>query len=162
MHSSVASCLETLRNGGYTTLVATTPPSVAGSLVYDLYDDEIEGGKDWALSSCALLFGSEGSGLSDTLLSATTTRVTVAQRGLTQSLNVAVCTAMVLGEVTRRRRVAGDEPLLSDVERARMEAELVRGEDGRPMRHRSKAAVKAEMRRNRLALKPQPTYLDEL
>merc|ERR1712178_611561 len=91
MHRSVGSCLDALRKE-QVLLVATTPSS-AGAL--DIYADSTD---DWALQRCALLFGSEQDGLSMQLLSAADICVTVPQRGLVQSLNVASCAALVLGE----------------------------------------------------------------
>ena len=138
----------------------TTPPAArsdAGDEVSDLYDEA----SIWPLRRCALLFGSEGSGLSPELLAAADFRVTVAQRGLTQSLNVASCAAILLGEVTRRRSVAGVDTRLSADERAQIEAELLPAGGG-ALRMHNKAAVKHEMRRNRHALKAQPVYVDEV
>ena len=51
----------------------------------------------------ALLFGSEGSGLSAEALALADVRLSVAQRGMTQSLNVAACATLVIGEALRLR-----------------------------------------------------------
>ena len=72
----------------------------------DLFDIDAgagSSGDDWALRRCALLLGSETDGLSHELLAHATTHVTIAQRGQTQSLNVAACASIMLGEVTRNR-----------------------------------------------------------
>ena len=51
----------------------------------------------------ALLFGSEGSGLSAEALALADVRLSVAQCGMTQSLNVAACATLVIGEALRLR-----------------------------------------------------------
>lgn len=166
-HDSVASCLESLAEQRYLELVATTPPSAKPGEhnVIDLYQ---EVGSDWALQRCALLFGSEADGLSDELLAHATTRVTVAQRGQTQSLNVAACASIVLGEVTRRRRAAGSELRLSEAERESMERELVPPREGEGeveqerLRVQMKAAVRHELRRNKRGQRNDATCLDGL
>jgi tRNA (guanosine-2'-O-)-methyltransferase len=140
MHSSVDACVAALREEG-TLLVATTP-DMDGAL--DLYDSE--GDADWAVRDCALLFGSEQDGLSDELLRRADVRVTVPQRGLVQSLNVAACAALVLGEVTRRRARPGCEIDLSEAEVLRLQREL---HTATKARRRSKGALKAEARAQR-------------
>ena len=168
--SDVEECVAALRAKKYDVLVATTPPSVAdGDVVLDLHHETIAG-EDWALQRCALLFGSEVNGLSDGLLRCADTRVSIAQRGVTQSLNVATCASIVLAEVTRRRAISGCELRLSDSERQLMETELLPEADtvavaGAAAGARSrvnKAAIKHEMRKNREALKPDPVYLDAI
>ena len=159
-HSSVQSCVNSLRADGYS-LIATTPPSVEGKIrVHDLYD--IDSDDDWALARCALIFGSEAHGLSDELLGYSTSGVFVAQRGLTQSLNVAACAALVLGEVTRRRRASGVELRLTDEEQAKQELALL--PDGELRATRMRSDVKQELRAlaHKQALKAMPTYVDEV
>ena len=166
-HDSVASCLASLTEQKVDELVATTPPSSekGGRDVIDLFDCDSSAGGDWALRRCALLFGSEMDGLSDELLTHATTRVTIAQRGQTQSLNVAACASIMLGEVTRRRRAAGCEPRLSEDERRRMERELIPAEgDGEAQAQelRTRAAIRHEMRRRKRAPRDDATFVDEL
>ena len=140
-HDSVESFLAAAEAEGLR-LVATTPPD--GGRARDLYAVD-DGGDDWADGRVALCFGSEGHGLSDALLDAADMRLTVPQRGLTQSLNVAACASIVLGEVLRRRAFA---PLPADeaaaLERASLEP---------PVRLHNKASLKAEARANAAAVK---------
>ena len=110
-------------------------------LARDVYDDR----DDWVDGGVALCFGSEAHGLSDELLAAADLRVTVPQAGLTQSLNVASCAALVLGEVLRRRTFAP----LGDGERAALEAAAL----APPVRLHNKASLKREMRENAHAMK---------
>ena len=49
-----------------------------------------------------ILFGSEGEGISPELLVLCEERVTIPQRGMTQSLNLAVATGIVLFEFLRQ------------------------------------------------------------
>lgn len=147
--SSASECLAGLSRDGYE-LVATS----LGQDTVSLYDEEED---DWALGSkIAIFFGSEGDGLSGEVLSEVSRSggalVTVPQRGLTQSLNVATCSAIVLSEIARRRDRAGKETLLTPRELADLEAELL-PVDGRPVRFHNKASVKHEARRNKKEFK---------
>lgn len=138
-HASAASFVAAARADGLR-VVATTPPDAAGG-ARDVYDDR----DDWVDGGVALCFGSEAHGLSDELLAAADLRVTVPQAGLTQSLNVASCAALVLGEVLRRRTFAP----LGDGERAALEAAAL----APPVRLHNKASLKREMRENAHAMK---------
>ncbi|KAJ8601619.1 hypothetical protein CTAYLR_007261 [Chrysophaeum taylorii] len=137
-HSSVDACVSRLGLDGFDNLVATAPD--ADTSLYD------EAADDWALDRVALLFGSEGHGLSREFLGLATHRVSVPLSGMTQSLNVAACAAIVLGECLRRRDAAGAERPLAPPERHRLEATLLRG-PGVPLRYHNKASVKAQARR---------------
>ncbi|KAJ1454794.1 Alpha/beta knot methyltransferase [Pelagophyceae sp. CCMP2097] len=141
MHETTADAVAAVRST-HDLLVATTP-----ALAVSLYDEPSAGELDWALRSTALLFGNEVMGLTDELLAAADVRVSIPQRGLTQSLNVAQCCAMVLGEISRRR---AKQPFfgLDAAERRQLAAELLPG--GRPARLHNKAFIKQEKVRNRL------------
>ena len=95
-HASIGACAQALRASGYETLVATSPLTNGAVPLY---------GSDhtWARQRVALMFGSEGSGLSDAALSLADLKLSVPQTGMTQSLNVAACAAIVLAETLRLR-----------------------------------------------------------
>jgi len=163
-HASWAECDAALRAQGCELLVATTPDE-EGSV--PLYGGGVSGGGDggggggggaagdaaeggWATQRLALLFGSEGSGLSEEAMAAADLRLSVPQVGMTQSLNVAACASMVLGETLRLRTAAaaalGVEPArLGEEESRAVEAHLLEGEAGLPARRHNKAASKAAM-----------------
>ena len=133
------------------------------------------GGGAWALRRVALLFGSEGSGLSAEALALADVRLSVAQCGMTQSLNVAACATLVIGEALRLRGEAeaaaaeaaeaeedgsalspGSSPgsrggLSPSLSPGRLSAEEQRAaaarllERGAPARRHNKAATKAAM-----------------
>ena len=95
------------------------------------------------------MFGSEGAGLSDAAIQISDVKISVPQSGMTQSLNVAACAALVLGEVLRLRSLPsaedGDAPrLLNEAEQRDLEERLLPLRDeGLPLRMHNKAAAKA-------------------
>lgn len=142
MHRSVSGCVEDVLAAGFDTFVATTPSTLH---TVSLYSEQAPDEEDWASGRVALLFGSEGHGLSDELLATADVCVSVPQSGMTQSLNVATCAAIVISEVIRRRDAAGAETSLSQDELERLESELLPAA-GSPVRFHNKAAVRAEAR----------------
>jgi len=166
----VASCLAALDRDGFDTFVATTPPDTDFNAI-GLYDEEEEKKKrvrkdddddqedDWALRRCAVLLGSEGHGLSADLLRAAHVNVTVPQRGMSQSLNVAACAAIVLGEMTRRRDRAGlDDSLAPSQRDALLRAILPNDGYGRPIRYHNKAANRRRQRAHDSDFKAEIEY----
>ena len=125
-HASIDACAAALRRRGCDLLIATTPE---GGGAVSLYDGVAEGGAAWVGQPLALMFGSEASGLSERALELADLRLTVAQRGITQSLNVATCATLVVGEVLRRRASEGCEVALTTAEQQEL-AERFSGRAG--------------------------------
>ena len=150
-HESMEACASKLRADGYETLVATTPLTEGAE---PLYGGAPADGKEWARQRVAILFGSEGSGLSPAALRLADVRVSVPQLGMTQSLNVAACAAIVLGEALRRRSaplssasIAAEPPMrLSEEEQQALEAKLMPNPGAKPPRLHNKARAKYAMR----------------
>ena len=140
-------CVEALRRDGFDTLVATTPPRPGTVDVYD----EVAG--DWTSKRPALLFGSESQGLSPALLEAADICVSVPQRGMTQSLNVAACAALVLGETLRRRDKAKIVDTLAEHEQQRLIDVL-----SQPLRLHNKAHIKQHRFTYRKAFKAESDF----
>mmetsp|Transcript_17957 Transcript_17957/g.58745 ORF Transcript_17957/g.58745 Transcript_17957/m.58745 type:complete len:408 (+) Transcript_17957:70-1293(+) len=172
-HESVAQCAAELRTTGYDLLVATTPPPEADGApsgaarqleLYPLAGVE----PDWATQRVALVFGSEGGGLSPAAFETCDAWLSVPQLGMTQSLNVAACATLVLGEVVRRRSAAEAGMTLQEseggsggvvrpfglsvVEQREAEARIM--PDGQPRRLHNKSAVKAMRREGRARDRP--------
>ena len=163
MHDSVASGVAALRAAGFETLVATTPNACDAVGLYDeraavLGPDGAEC-VDWARTRVALLFGAEGAGISDELFAAADTRLNIPQRGMTQSLNVAMSSAIVLSEVLRRR--GPSPPTLDALEIARLELALLPN-DGKPFRLHNKAHVKQEALRHKRETRDISLMADDL
>ena len=73
------------------------------------------------MKKVALVVGNEHAGLSDTALKLVDRGIVIPMRGITQSLNVSVATAVALGEITRQRETAGmDSYLLSKIEQEQL------------------------------------------
>ena len=140
LHPSMCACEAALRAEGCELLVATTPAAEGATSLYSAAS------LGWASRSCALLFGCEGSGLSEEAFGAADVRVSVPMRGMTQSLNVAACATLVLGEVLRLRLDAhADPPALTLEQQQALEDELL-PTGGSPLRMHNKATVKAARR----------------
>ena len=148
-HASITACAEALRADGYDTLVATSPLTEGAVPLYG-------GDGEWARRRVAIMLGSEGSGLSDAAMGLADLKVSVPQVGMTQSLNVAACAAIVLSEALRLRNLPrggvpaaeGDAlgqgaPRLSEVEQQALEARLMPALT--PPRLHNKAQTKAAM-----------------
>ena len=99
-HESIGECATKLRAAGVDTFVATSPLEDGAVPLY--------GGDDgsWARGHVALCFGSEGAGLSPAALALADIKLSVPQVGMTQSLNVAACAAIVLAETLRLRGIS--------------------------------------------------------
>ena len=82
------------------------------------------GDGSWACQDLALLFGSEAVGLSERALACSDMRLSVPHRGLTQSLNVATCAAIVLGETLRLREAMHADVAIGAHVREELEAQL--------------------------------------
>jgi len=89
-HSS-KNCIETLKYQGYQ-IVATTPSTENH---YTLSEFPID-------RPTAIFLGSEKDGLSDEVLKNADAFLTIPMRGFTQSLNVSVCGALILNDLTTK------------------------------------------------------------
>ncbi|MDR0712035.1 MAG: RNA methyltransferase [Prevotellaceae bacterium] len=92
----VLAAISHLRKGGYR-LVATTPHKGGAPL------DEL----DLKKGKVALMFGAEYTGLSDTAMSAADELITVPMYGFVESLNLSVCAAIVLRQLSQKLRQQG-------------------------------------------------------
>jgi len=91
-YDSTKSALSQLKNQGYQ-IVATTPHHTAHKL------------EDFNLDKpTALFFGSEKDGLTETVIEAADEYIYIPTYGFTQSLNISVCAAILLQELTQRLR----------------------------------------------------------
>lgn len=91
-YSSTKEALSSLKDKGYK-IVATTPHHTAHKL------------EDFVLDQpTVLFFGSEKDGLTDTVIEAADEYIYIPTFGFTQSLNISVCAAILLQELTQRLR----------------------------------------------------------
>ncbi|MEH6656677.1 RNA methyltransferase [Leeuwenhoekiella marinoflava] len=91
-YDSTKNALAQLKQNGYR-IVATTPHHTAHKL------------EDFKLNQpTALFFGSEKDGLTETVIEAADDYVYIPTFGFTQSLNISVCAAILLQELTQRMR----------------------------------------------------------
>ncbi|WP_028374878.1 TrmH family RNA methyltransferase [Leeuwenhoekiella sp. MAR_2009_132] len=91
-YDSTKEALSSLKNKGYK-IVATTPHHTAHKL------------EDFKLDQpTVLFFGSEKDGLTDTVIDAADEYIYIPTFGFTQSLNISVCAAILLQELTQRLR----------------------------------------------------------
>ncbi|PHQ28888.1 MAG: rRNA methyltransferase [Leeuwenhoekiella sp.] len=91
-YDSTKTALAGLKSKGYQ-IVATTPHHTAHKL------------EDFKLDRpTALFFGSEKDGLTDTVIEAADAYIYIPTYGFTQSLNISVCAAILLQELTQRLR----------------------------------------------------------
>ena len=91
-YDSTKNALRQLKENGYQ-IVATTPHHTAHKL------------EDFELNQpTALFFGSEKDGLTDTVIEAADAYIYIPTFGFTQSLNISVCAAILLQELTHRLR----------------------------------------------------------
>lgn len=106
-HTSTQKALSELKQGGYT--IAVT--AIEGSTnVYDA-----------SLGSCpkvALVLGNEHDGVSATALQMADCTLSIPMRGMVQSLNLSVTTALMVAELTRQRQQSGIAFALSPTEQA--------------------------------------------
>ena len=87
-YSDAGSCIEALRDQGYT-IVATTP--MEGSVSLQEFNLEVP---------VALFFGTEKEGLSRAVLETADTKLRIPMYGFTRSLNISVSAAILLHELT--------------------------------------------------------------
>ncbi|RXG15629.1 tRNA (guanosine-2'-O-)-methyltransferase [Leeuwenhoekiella aestuarii] len=101
-YDSTKNALAQLKHNGYR-IVATTPHHTAHKL------------EDFKLDQpTALFFGSEKDGLTDTVIEAADDYVYIPTFGFTQSLNISVCAAILLQELTFRMRNSALDWKLND------------------------------------------------
>ncbi len=98
-------CLASLKQQGYRILAAT--PHSAQKTLYDLSID----------TPTALLFGSEKKGISAKALELADEHFVVPMVGFTESLNLSVCAALCLSELTRQLRHSDIDWQLSETEK---------------------------------------------
>lgn len=91
-YDSTQTCMDTLRKKGYQ-IVATTPHKDA----YFLSDFDIS-------KKSAFFFGTEKEGLSKTVLDQADTYLKIPMVGFTESLNISVCAAIILQQLTEKLR----------------------------------------------------------
>lgn len=101
--------IESLKQQGYR-IVATSP----GQNQVSLKDFNLEAGKS------ALLFGTEGTGLTEEAMSLADEFVTIPMFGFTESFNISVATAIILYELRGRLDCSQVEWQLSDEERTEL------------------------------------------
>lgn len=89
-------CFQTLQAEGWH-LLAT----VAGDDIPSLYDVDLT-----AHEKLAVLVGNEHQGLSQTAINLADSYITIPMRGMIQSFNVSVATAITLAEITRQREAS--------------------------------------------------------
>lgn len=91
-YDNTQECMDTLREKGYQ-IVATTPHKDA----YFLSDFDIS-------KKSAFFFGTEKDGLSDLVLNQADTFLKIPMVGFTESLNISVCAAIILQQLTENLR----------------------------------------------------------
>ena len=104
-YNSVNSCIELLRNKGYQ-IIATTPHNDA-TLLHD-YD---------VTKKSAFFFGTEKSGLSDTVMREADGFLKIPMYGFTESLNISVSAAIILQGVVAKLKQTDLNWQLSDEEK---------------------------------------------
>ncbi len=102
---STEECVHELKEAGYM-LVAT---AMKGDSIF---------GSNLGERKLALLVGNEHSGLSDEALQMADLKITVPMRGMVESLNVSVASALFLFEITRQRSASGKKHALGKGEQA--------------------------------------------
>ena len=109
-------CLESLKADGWQ-IVATvaTPDAIS---IYEMDFAQIE--------PMVLLVGNEHAGLSDEAIALADHHVTIPMRGMIQSLNVSVATAITLAEITRQRDASPQRFTVDDDEAQALLVEFIR------------------------------------
>lgn len=107
-YESTQECMDTLRGKGYQ-IVATTPHEDA----YLLNDFDIT-------QKSAFFFGTEKSGLSKEVLEQADTYLKIPMVGFTESLNISVCVAIILQQLTEKLRKSSISWQLSEAEKTRI------------------------------------------
>jgi tRNA (guanosine-2'-O-)-methyltransferase len=108
--------LEVLKSQGYR-IVATTPHKG------DIAPEEL----DLAKGKVALVFGSEKTGISDTVVQMADEFVRIPMYGFTESYNVSVSAAIILYQLTRNLRKSGINGELSTEEKQIIKLEWMKG-----------------------------------
>ena len=93
-HTSSANCITSLKHSGYE-IVATTPHETS----HTLESLEIN-------SKTAVFFGTEKEGLSEEVIQSADKLLKVSMHGFTESLNISVCAAIVLRDLTNQLRAS--------------------------------------------------------
>jgi tRNA (guanosine-2'-O-)-methyltransferase len=93
-HTSSTDCITTLKQAGYE-IVATTPHESS----HTLESFEING-------KTAVFFGTEKEGLSEEVIQSADNLLKVSMHGFTESLNISVCAAIVLRDLTNQLRAS--------------------------------------------------------
>lgn len=104
-YESTQSCIDSLREKGYQ-IVATTPHIKA----HFLSDFDIS-------KKSAFFFGTEKEGLSKLVLDQADTYLKIPMVGFTESLNISVCVAIILQQLTEKLRKSGIDWQLSEEEK---------------------------------------------
>ncbi|MDO5104945.1 RNA methyltransferase [Capnocytophaga sp.] len=107
-YESTKNCIDTLRKKGYQ-IVATTPHTKANFL------DDFDISKP-----SAFFFGTEKDGLSREVLEQADTYLKIPMVGFTESLNISVCVAIILQQLTEKLRKSSINWQLSDEEKLKI------------------------------------------
>ncbi len=103
-YATSSDCINTLKESGYE-IVATTPHGAPSTLE----SFEIN-------SKTAVFFGTEKEGLSEEVLQKADKCLKVPMQGFTESLNISVCAAIVIRELTSKLRESKFDWRLTDIE----------------------------------------------
>lgn len=117
-------CLESLKAEGWQ-IVAT----VAGPGAVSIYECDFT-----RLAPMVLLVGNEHAGLSDEAIALADHRVTIPMRGMIQSFNVSVATAITLAEIARQRDASPQRFTVEDDEAQALLAQFIRRSISLPRR----------------------------
>jgi len=119
--NNTAHCFEWLKKNNY--CVAVTSPHAKGYAIHELPLDK----------KIALVFGTEQSGITQYAYDNADAHVVVPMYGMTESLNISVCAALCLYDVTSRLRAGSSAWRLSEEEKTEIKLEwlrrIVRGSD---------------------------------
>jgi tRNA (guanosine-2'-O-)-methyltransferase len=113
-HHSSAECIEALRQKGYQ-IIATTPH---GNSTF-LHEFDVT-------KKSAFFFGTEKSGVSDTVMKAADGFLKIPMYGFTESLNISVSAAIILQEIVTRMRIEKVDWQLSTSEKQALELQWTR------------------------------------
>ena len=107
-HRGVEACFSSLRDAGYR--IAVTSPHADGYTPEDVPLDK----------PLAVVFGSEGPGASDAVLSGADCTIRIPMEGFTESFNISVAAALTLSDISRRLRRSEAPWKLGDETRNRL------------------------------------------
>lgn len=113
-HHSSGECIEVLRQKGYR-IIATTPHG--NSTLLHEFD---------VSTKSAFFFGTEKSGVSETVMEAADGFLKIPMYGFTESLNISVSAAIILQEIVTRMRLEGVNWQLSEEEKQALELHWTR------------------------------------